>query len=226
MDLQMPELGGLEATAAIREREAGSDSHLPVIALTAHAMQGDRERCLAAGMDGYLAKPIDGAALITTVERFASGKARGARTARNVRHSSTDVIFDPRAALAHTAGDRQLLVEMIALFRADTPSYVRRIGKALKARDGEALRLAAHGLKGALAAVGSARGRQLAAELEQIGRDGRFAEATGTFGRLRDHLRLLEKAFAANRFVPKPKTPDARRLKKPVAKRSSQRGRR
>jgi HPt (histidine-containing phosphotransfer) domain-containing protein len=188
--------------------------------MTAHAMAGDRERCLAAGMDGYLAKPIDGAALIATVERFASGKARGARPTPDQRHSRTDVIFDPGAALAHTAGDRQLLVEMIALFRADMPSYVRRIGKALKTRDGEALRLAAHGMKGALAAVGSARGRELAAELEQIGRDGRFADATGTFGRLRDHLRLLEKAFAAKRFVPRPNSPAAPRSNKAAAKRA------
>jgi PAS domain S-box-containing protein len=225
MDVQMPEMSGFEATQAIRDRERSTRRRVPIVALTAHAMQGDRERCLAAGMDGYLAKPIDGAALIATVEHFASDRARGAPTARTERRSRTDVIFDQRAALAHTAGDRQLLVEMIALFRADAPSYVRRIGRALKARDGEALRLAAHGMKGALAAVGSERGRELAAELEQIGRDGRFADATGTLWRLRDHLRLLEKVFAANRFVPRAKTPVVSRSKKQGVRRPKKQGR-
>jgi CheY-like chemotaxis protein len=225
MDVQMPEMSGFEATQAIRDRERSTRRRVPIVALTAHAMQGDRERCLAAGMDGYLAKPIDGAALIATVEHFASDRARGAPTARTERRSRTDVIFDQRAALAHTAGDRQLLVEMIALFRADAPSYVRRIGRALKARDGEALRLAAHGMKGALAAVGSERGRELAAELEQIGRDGRLADATGTLWRLRDHLRLLEKVFAANRFVPRAKTPVVSRSKKQGVRRPKKQGR-
>src|SRR6202044_1211706 len=77
MDVQMPEMGGLEATRAIREREKSTGGHLPVVAMTAHAMQGDRERCLAAGMDGYLAKPIDPKVFLETVERTALPGDRG-----------------------------------------------------------------------------------------------------------------------------------------------------
>jgi PAS domain S-box-containing protein len=204
MDLQMPEMSGFEATQAIRDRERTTRRHLPIVAFTAHAMQGDRERCLAAGMDAYLAKPVDAAELIATVERMARGKQRRAAPAKKKDQAKTvDVVFDERTALAHTAGDRRLLIEMIALFRADAPQYVRRIGRALKQRDGDALRLAAHAFKSALATVGSERGRELAAELEQIGRERRFADAEGKYGRLRDHLRLVEQAFAAKGLAPR-----------------------
>jgi two-component system sensor histidine kinase/response regulator len=208
MDVQMPEMSGFEATQAIRDRERASRRHLPIVALTAHAMQGDRDRCLAAGMDAYLSKPVDGSELVATVERIAKEKpGRADRAKKKAAGATPDVVFDERAALAHTAGDRRLLVEMVALFRADAPLYVRRIGRALKQRDGEALQMAAHGFKGALATVGSERGRELAAELEQIGRERRFADAEGKYGRLRDHLRLVEQAFAAKGLVPRQRKP-------------------
>ena len=204
MDVQMPEMSGFEATQAIRDRERTTRRHVPIVALTAHAMQGDRERCLAAGMDGYMSKPVDGGELIATVERMAHDPGGRARPAKKKGDAAPpDVVFDERAALAHTAGDRRLLVEMIALFRADAPLYVRRIGKALKQRDGEALQMAAHGFKSALATVGSERGRELAADLEQIGRERRFADGAGKYGRLRDHLRLVEQAFVAKGLVPR-----------------------
>ena len=212
MDVQMPEMSGLEATQAIRDRERSTRRHVPIVALTAHAMQGDRERCLAAGMDGYLAKPVDGAELVATVERVARAKPGRARpAAKKGAARSRDVVFDERTALAHTAGDRRLLIETIALFRADAPLYIRRIGRALKQRDGEALQMAAHGFKGALATVGSERGRELAAELEQIGRERRFADAEGKYGRLRDHLRLVEQAFVAKGLVPRERAREGKR---------------
>ncbi len=127
MDLQMPEMGGLEATAAIRAREAGSARHLPMIALTAHAMQGDRERCLAASMDGYLSKPIDVNDLIATIEQFGERPASPGAAAVAVPASSP--VFDEQAALACTGGDRGLLEEVVATFRASCASYQRRSKK-------------------------------------------------------------------------------------------------
>jgi CheY-like chemotaxis protein len=230
LDLQMPEMSGFETAQAIRDRERASKQHLPIIAFTAHAMQGDRERCLAAGMDGYLSKPIDVDALITTVEHFGGDKGRhpqkGGMTQGHdpsvrqrkesapppVRTGSepspsppvaADVVFDERKALGYAAGDRRLLREMVALFRADAPLYQRRIGRALDKHDGEALRTAAHGLKGAMATVGSERGRELAAALEQLGNNKRLEEAAAKYVRLRDHMKVLERAFVAAGLAPR-----------------------
>ena len=102
-------------------------------------MQGDRERCLAAGMDGYLSKPIDVDELIATVERFGAARHVAARRAHG-RTPDDDSVFDERAALAYTGGDRRLLKQVVRMFRADYPSSLRRIERALRRRDAEALR--------------------------------------------------------------------------------------
>ena len=166
MDVQMPEMGGFEATAAIRKAEEATGAHLPIIAMTAHAMKGDRERCLAAGMDEYLTKPLDSRGLCTLVEHIAAG------------HQSVDM--DPPPAeisdqvLARVGGDRQLLAEISRLFVDDAPRHLERIREALEQRDGESLRRAAHGLKGA-AANFEAEGVVTAARtLEEIGRTAAF----------------------------------------------------
>jgi len=208
MDIQMPEMSGFEATQAVREREQDGARRLPIVALTAHAMQGDRERCLAAGMDGYLAKPIDVDELIATVERFggaAPPPPAGQRTAQ-----VTDLVFDERAALEYSGGDRQLLEEVIGIFRADCPRSLRRIDLALKQRDGEALRLAAHGLKGAIATIGAPAGRQAAAALEQAGRAGDFDEAQRIRERLDREIERLDLALtAAGLVAPRKRRPAA-----------------
>jgi PAS domain S-box-containing protein len=196
LDVQMPDMSGLEATEAIRDREGAAGRRLPIVALTAHAMQGDRERCLDAGMDGYLSKPIDVDELIATVERYGSERRESPDASpKRPSNERAAAVFDEQAALAYTGGDRRLLTEVIALFRSDSPSYITRLDAAVKRRDGAALRMAAHGLKGALATVGSLRGRQLAADLEALSATRQFTEAAARIGRLRDHLDVLERAF-------------------------------
>jgi PAS domain S-box-containing protein len=202
MDLQMPEMSGFEATQAVREKESPG-RRLPIIALTAHAMHGDRERCLAAGMDGYLSKPIDVDELIATVERFAAGAATSS-TEAPVEPASAP-LFDEQAALACTGQDRRLLKQVVSMFRADYPTSLRRIEQALRRKDGEGLREAAHALKGAIATVGSPAGRAAAAALEQVGRSGNLAEAAAAYSDLRRNLELLESAFAAADLVGKRK---------------------
>jgi CheY-like chemotaxis protein/nitrogen-specific signal transduction histidine kinase/HPt (histidine-containing phosphotransfer) domain-containing protein len=228
MDLQMPEMGGFEAARAIREWEnggapqtpLGTGTRLPLIALTAHAMQGDRERCLQAGMDGYLSKPIDVNELIEAVERF--GGAPPSKRVDSARHEADDPVFDERAALSYSGGDRRLLENVIKLFQSDYPSALRRIDRALRRRDFEALRMAAHGLKGAIATVGASAGRRAAAEVEQAARSQNFQEADDASARLRNEIERLEEAFAAAGLV-------SRAARRPAAsrkRRSPQRKRR
>jgi two-component system, sensor histidine kinase and response regulator len=192
MDVQMPEMGGFEATQAIREHEKPTRLHVPIIALTAHAMAGDRERCLAAGMDGYLSKPIEVNDLIATVERLGAGEVGAPDAAARAKHSP---VFDEQRALAHTGGDRRLLRQVIGLFRSDCPASLRKIDRALRSRDSEALRMAAHAVKGAIATVGSPAGRDRAADLEMTARSNNWTEAERAFGDLRSLIRRLDEAF-------------------------------
>jgi PAS domain S-box-containing protein len=216
MDLQMPEMNGLEAAQAVRSRERIRGGHVPIIALTAHAMQGDRERCLAAGMDSYLTKPIDVDALILAVEGIGDVSAPSAHPA------PAATIFDEQTALTHTGGDRELLREVISLFRADAPTALRRIDRAIQKRDGEGLREAAHALKGTIATVGSTRGRNLAAELEQMGRSERFDDAASTGAALRETVGSLDEAFAAAGLTPRARqTKPGSRTPRASTKRSS-----
>ena len=210
MDIQMPEMSGFEAAQAVRDREKDGERRLPLVALTAHAMQGDRERCLAAGMDGYLAKPIDVDELIATVERF-GGAAPPPPAGQRTAHV-TDLVFDERAALEYSGGDRALLKEVIEIFRSDCPRSLRRIDLALKQRDGEALRLAAHGLKGAIATIGAPAGRQAAAAIEQAARAADFDEAQKVRDRLHREIERLDAALvAAGLLAPAKRRPAARR---------------
>src|SRR5262249_30382217 len=108
MDLQMPVMSGLDATVAIRERERPPGAHVPIVAMTAHAMAGDRERCLAAGMDGYLSKPVDPQLLFAAVER--------PNTTAAAVVAGVPAVFDMEALLGRVGGDRELMIEVIRLF--------------------------------------------------------------------------------------------------------------
>ena len=193
MDVQMPVMSGLEATRAIRSSEQSGASRLPIVALTAHAMQGDEDKARSCGCE------VDD--LIATVERFGDGRTTGAGPRPEGEPATPDEIFDEQNALAYTGGDRALLKEIIDVFRQDYPSGIRKLEGALKRRDSEAVRMAAHALKGSVATVGSPAGRQTAFELEQMGRTKQLAGAVALLARLRRQLQELEEAFAAHGLV-------------------------
>jgi PAS domain S-box-containing protein len=171
MDIQMPELDGLQACRAIREWEQAGGGHVPIIAMTAHAMKGDRERCIEAGMDGYVAKPIHAAELAAAIEEVCVG------------HPPADVV-DRESLLNNLDGDRELLRNLIDRFAADSPQQLAHIRVAIDEQQPEALRLAAHGLKGSVGNFVAPRAWALAQQLEQAGKDSALSSAGSLFAEL------------------------------------------
>jgi signal transduction histidine kinase/CheY-like chemotaxis protein/HPt (histidine-containing phosphotransfer) domain-containing protein len=185
MDVQMPEMGGFEATAAIRLRERETGVHLPIVAMTAHAMKGDRERCLAAGMDEYITKPLDSKRLCAIVERVADS---GTKDAGPI-DAQTLPGYD--AVLARLGGDAQLLADVSRLFIEDAPRHLREIRSAVDARDGAALRASGHALKGAAANFDAADVVNAARTLEEAGRTMDLAAAEPAWRTLESAMREL-----------------------------------
>ena len=175
MDVQMPEMGGLEATAAIRERERQTGGHIRIVAMTAHAINGDRERCLAAGMDGYLSKPVDQRMLFAVVEDEApTGSAVSATPGRSE-------LFDRDAALERLGGDGALLTDVVRLFLTDCPVRLAAIKSAVDQRDAARIRIEAHALKGAASNLSATGLFDAAATLERVGAESRLDAAEGAW---------------------------------------------
>jgi signal transduction histidine kinase/CheY-like chemotaxis protein len=194
MDVQMPEMGGFEATAEIRRREAGSGRHLPIVAMTAHALSGDRERCLHAGMDNYLAKPIDPDELVRMVEGLPLPDA-GTEIQR-----PPAAVLDEGQLLARVGGDRGLLAEMVGLFLQDAPQMLGALRRAVSKQDAEGVRQRAHAIKGAVATFGAGPAFAAAAALEAMGRDGNLADVERGFATLSEAVGALLPAL--EQFVP------------------------
>jgi CheY-like chemotaxis protein/HPt (histidine-containing phosphotransfer) domain-containing protein len=190
MDVQMPEMDGFEATSGIRSKEkAATGGRIPIVAMTAHAMKGDRERCLAAGMDGYVSKPLQPSELFAAVESLAQGGVPGTASARIETHGA---MFDRKAALHRVGGDVALLKELVEVFCSECPAMVREIEHAIERSDASRLRRAAHALKGSVGNFGASEVVTAAQHLELDGRDNNLADAAGHFTQLRLHLdRLL-----------------------------------
>jgi CheY-like chemotaxis protein len=179
MDVQMPEMDGFEATAAIREREAATGRRVPIVALTAHAMKGDAERCLAAGMDAHLAKPLQARELASVLSTLAGGGAA----------------IDRARLLERVGGDRRALREVARLFLADAPRRLAEIRAAIAGADARALRSAAHALKGAVANFAAPAATEAALELQKLGDAADLSEAPLAFERLKRELAAVRRAL-------------------------------
>jgi CheY-like chemotaxis protein len=180
MDVQMPELDGFETTAAIRERERGTPRHVPIVALTAHAMKGDAERCLASGMDAYLAKPLQPAELVAVIGRLAP-----------------DGAIDGARLLERVGGDTRARAEVARIFLADTPRRMGEIRRAIARGDGRALRAAAHTLKGAVSNFGAQGAVEAAFELQKLGDAAQLDEAPAALERLEAELKAVRRELRA-----------------------------
>ena len=186
MDVQMPEMDGMEATAAIRARERTLGLHLPIIGVTAHAMKGDRERCLEGGMDGYVSKPIRPETLLSELARLVPGSVR--RESQPATHADTATpagALDRGALLDRVEGDMQLLGDIIELFKEDSVRQLAAIHEALDKKDASTLRRAAHTLKGTCGSLGAPEAAATALELEK-------QAAAGDLSRAQEIVRLLE----------------------------------
>ncbi|HEX4132495.1 MAG TPA: response regulator [Pirellulales bacterium] len=203
MDVQMPELSGLEATARIREREIATGRRLPIIAITAHAMKGDRETCLAAGMDGYVTKPIQAAELFEVIESLfpGAGEKPPAETAAVAELPSAQESFNvgdllPRAEiLAKLQGDTGLLCELANIFLTTNPELVAELHDALVQRDAPTAKRAAHTIKGSVSYFSTGTAHQSALKLERSAAAGDWTDADTTFAALAESLKRVRAAL-------------------------------
>ena len=194
MDVQMPEMDGIEATELIRRSEAARGEHTPIVAMTAHAMKGDREHCLDAGMDDYLTKPVNSQELLKTMARLTSAKCDSPNTARSTqpldvttpgsqpdacdrfetRKSAADGAepFSVSTLLLRVENDWDLLDEMLELFLESSPPLLAEIEAGVARRDSQTVERAAHALKGAMHSISAVPAAQAAANLEEVARLG------------------------------------------------------
>jgi CheY-like chemotaxis protein len=197
MDVQMPEMGGFEATAIIRERERRAGGHIPIIALTAHAMKGDKERCLEAGMDGYVSKPIQAKELWRVIDSLGVA-GRSAEPSAPVRPADDgESAFNRAEALERTDGDADLLRELADLFLTECPGYLEALRTSLAAGDARTLHRTAHTLKGALANLAAHPARAAAQRLEDAARAGDLAAAGNLIPALMHEVERFKAALAA-----------------------------
>lgn len=198
LDVQMPVMDGFETAAAIRQLENPTGRHTVIIALTAHAMTGDCERCLAAGMDGYLAKPLRPRDLVDLVESFADARPEMENNPINAQlepQSHDD--FDLGAALESLDNEVDLLLEQMQFLVNDGPDLIRQIGQAIAKNEPRTLEIAAHRLKGLLARYAYPSAVELALDLENIGKQGTVESARAAYERLIPLVDRLVEAIRA-----------------------------
>ncbi|MBI1902522.1 MAG: response regulator [Planctomycetia bacterium] len=218
MDVQMPAADGFQATSAIRNLRPPAKARVPIVAMTAHAMRGDREKCLDAGMDAYLSKPVDAAELISVVERFAppaarghegngseSGSARQPMARQTKRRSQpaecdgTRSVMNRQAALKRLAGDERLFSELVGFFEDDAPGLLGQADEGIRNGNPEQIQRAAHTLKGLAAGFQAEAAAAAGLRLEELARTGTLAGADAALATLRQEIQRLRDALAPYR---------------------------
>ncbi|MFV2068231.1 MAG: response regulator, partial [Pirellulales bacterium] len=216
MDVQMPDMDGLEAARTIRARERERGTHLPIIAMTAHALKGDRELCLEAGMDDYVSKPIRVGQLVDAMEGVLLGSPvartphRDEETAASVEEESP---IDWDAAWRTVDGDGDLLLDVIHAFLDESPRLMTTLRQAVADRDAYAVRIAAHTLKSALRSLGALDASEHASRLEAMGREEEFEGVEEALVTLERDLQYAVPALKQSPPDPETHHGDASRLR-------------
>jgi len=204
MDCQMPEVDGYSATRIIRKAELTTGRHIPIIAMTANALQGDRESCLAAGMDDYLCKPIRLEQLRQIVDRWSKeNQVKEAQVSIPQPDGSQGQPLDPHILAGirelQLPGESDFLTDLIDLYLTDSTLYLDRIKTALEQDDAEALQRAAHTLKGSSSNMGAVMLSRLCADLEALARDRNLQSARLLQPRIEDEYARVWQALIAER---------------------------
>ena len=187
MDVQMPEMDGLEATTTIRAQEAGTRNHVPIVAITAHAMKGDKEKCLSTGMDGYLSKPIR----INELKQAIAEVEKKQNMLQSPQQNSFRAIGQLELLLDSVMGDRALLREMAELWLLDSAKQERQIRRGLDSGDAMMVQRAAHALKGSVGTFQASAAQEAAKQLEISAKDVDLAGAKKAFERLSTEIDLV-----------------------------------
>jgi len=191
MDVQMPEMDGIEATMILREKEKTSGQRQAVVAMTALVMKGDRERCIAAGMDGYLTKPIRPQELDDVLETYVAKRSIEVPVATPAVSLEEFILQDE--LLERIDGDRVFLAELLTIFQGDYPEQIRLAHEAVTRGDAAVLQRVGHALKGALGNLSAPIAARAATELESMGKDGDIAMADVRLTELENELpRVIE----------------------------------
>ncbi|MBA2113613.1 response regulator [Bremerella alba] len=200
MDVQMPILDGFQATSVIRALERGSDITTPIIAMTAHAMRGDREKCLEAGMDAYVAKPLDVKQLLGLVESVAEDRSAASTNGHAAPQdesfgSNSTPIVDYAGAMKRLGDDAELFREFIVYYDEDAKQLLLEIEESIRSEATGDLHRAAHNLKGLASNLGAQRVVNAAYSLERIGKNGEILKAREALGHLKSEMERLDTAL-------------------------------
>src|SRR5690348_2353347 len=195
MDVQMPEMDGLEATRMIRKNEKSTGEHLPVVAVTAHVMKGDREKCIEAGSDDYVSKPIQAEELYSVIDRLQKPPLDSNNGQSMSASPSPAPPFVTEELLDHVQGDRELLADIIRLFRAEVAMLLRELREAAQKADAAAISRTSHTLKGSIGNFGSGPAYQAAKKIDEIARTGDAAAAGALLPHLESEIERLQTAL-------------------------------
>jgi PAS domain S-box-containing protein len=196
MDVQMPEMDGFEATGIIRNKEKLQGTHIPIIAMTAHALKGDKERCIEAGMDDYVSKPIQPKELVVAIERCLSNLQSSRQKPVFETKPNQKSVFDRSAFLERLDGDEELMEEIVQVFMADFPNQLALLKDAISQDNAYALERQAHAMRGAAANIEAKSLKSIAFEIETAGNSKDMSRADSLIEKLEREFEELKAVFS------------------------------